>query len=202
MTQAEERRYREFENISNKLIEDGYRRTDLRIGIVAANIFAVVLLIVYGIVTLIAFTRINSDWDINFNGMFYVIFIVAILALTVVHELIHGITWAIFSENHWQDIEFGFQAKTLTPYCTCKRPLKKGQYVLGALMPMILLGIVPSVISFFTGSFMLLILGAVMFSSAAGDIMIVWKFLTHKVEGNDAVYMDHPTEPGSVVFER
>ena len=61
---------------------------------------------------------------------------------------------------------------------------------------------IPTVIAILSGSFLLLILGVVMFASAAGDIMIVWKFLTYRIKGSEAVYIDHPTEAGSVIFER
>lgn len=62
------------------------------------------------------------------------------LMLTVVHELIHGITWGIFAEKHFQSINFGVIWKMLTLYCHCSVPLKKWQYVLGAAMPTLVLG--------------------------------------------------------------
>ena len=47
-----------------------------------------------------------------------------ILCLIIVHELIHGITWAIFAKNHFHAIDFGIVWSTLSPYCTCFKPLK------------------------------------------------------------------------------
>jgi hypothetical protein len=37
------------------------------------------------------------------------------------------------------DIEFGYAASTLNPYCTCSTPLTKGNYIFGAVMPLIIL---------------------------------------------------------------
>ena len=45
LSPAEERRLRRFEELSDSLIGQGYRRVELTVSIVKANIFAVVLLI-------------------------------------------------------------------------------------------------------------------------------------------------------------
>ncbi|KEH97129.1 metalloprotease family protein [Clostridium massiliodielmoense] len=36
----------------------------------------------------------------------------------VVHESIHGITWAVFCKKKWRAIGFGVDWSTLTPYCS------------------------------------------------------------------------------------
>lgn len=202
MTKAEEKRLAEFEAMSDRLIAEGYRRTDLQIDIVKANIFSVGLMIVYGLLAAFLFFMVHISGGVSFDIPKMLLFVVLIFVLIVVHELIHGATWAIFSEHHWKDISFGFMVKTLTPYCTCKTPLGKWQYIAGALMPLILLGIVPTVVAIFNGSFLTLLLGIVMVAGAAGDILIVWKFLRHQVTGQEVLYIDHPTAAGSVVFER
>ena len=95
----------------------------------------------------IQFTRLS--------GLQMIIFVIAILLLVVVHELIHGITWSVFTEHHFGDIEFGFMKEYLTPYCTCKCPLSKGKYIIGALMPLIILGIIPMAAGIIMGSMLL-----------------------------------------------
>ena len=120
----------------------------------------------------------------------------------MVHELIHGLSWSLFAEHHWKDIEFGFMKQYLTPYCTCGVPLEKGAYIFGALMPLILLGILPMIAGILCGSFGILLLGIIMADSAAGDIMIVWKILRYRSEAGTIVYIDHPTQAGGVIFEK
>ena len=161
-----------------------------------------VLMIVYGLLAAFLFFMVHLSGGVSFDIPKMLLFVVLIFVLIVVHELIHGATWAIFSEHHWKDISFGFMVKTLTPYCTCKTPLGKWQYIAGALMPLILLGILPTVVAIASGSFLTLLLGIVMVAGAAGDILIVWKFLRHQVTGQEVLYIDHPTAAGSVVFER
>ena len=202
LTKAEQRRLEAFEKMSEEKIAAGYRRTDFTIGIVKANVFAIVLLIPVAIIGLVLFFWKNG---FNLGGMDfsnYLLFMIAFLVLIVVHELIHGVSWAIFSEHHFKDIEFGFMWKYLTPYCTCSVPLSKGQYIFGALMPMFLLGIVPMIVGILTGWFLWLLIGIIMTDAAAGDIMIVWNILNYKTTAQEFVYVDHPTQAGGVIFER
>ena len=202
LTKAEQRRLEAFEKMSEEKIAAGYRRTNLTIGIVKANVFAIVLLIPVAIIGLVLYFWKNG---FNLGGMDfsnYLLFMIAFLVLIVVHELIHGVSWAIFSEHHFKDIEFGFMWKYLTPYCTCSVPLSKGQYIFGALMPMFLLGIVPMIVGILTGWFLWLLIGIIMTDAAAGDIMIVWNILNYKTTAQEFVYVDHPTQAGGVIFER
>lgn len=130
-----------------------------------------------------------------------VLFYVLLVVLICVHELIHGITWAIFAPSHWKTVEFGFIKEYLTPYCTCGEPLKKWQYIIGALMPTILLGILPASVAVFTGSWLLLILGIALIFGGGGDLTIVLELLRHRSTAREVLYIDHPYAAGVVAFE-
>ena len=81
-------------------------------------------------------------------------------------------------------------------------PLTKGQYIFGALLPCVTLGVIPMIVAILVGSLPLLFLGIIMTDSAAGDILIVWKILHYRSQAKEIVYMDHPTQAGGVIFER
>ena len=198
---AEQRRLQAFEALSEGLIAQGYRRTELTVSIVKANLFAVVLLLPLLIGGLGLFVLKNRDFAGSLRTLHPALFLV-LLALIVVHELIHGLSWAIFAQHHWKDIEFGFMKQYLTPYCTCRVPLSKGQYIFGALMPLLVLGLLPMLAGILTGSLGLLLLGIIMADAAAGDILIVWKVLRYPGRSERLVYMDHPTQAGGVIFEK
>lgn len=202
LSPAEERRLRAFEELSESLCVQGYRRVELTVSIVKANTFAVVLLIPLLIVGGGLFLWKNRQFGTGFGWMNPLVFPVALAALIVLHELIHGLCWAVFAEHHGKDIEFGFMKQYLTPYCTCRVPLGKGQYVFGALMPLLVLGIVPMIAGILTGSLPVLLLGIVMADAAAGDILIVWKILRYRSDAGSIVYIDHPTQAGGVIFEK
>lgn len=202
LSPAEERRLRAFEEQAARMVEQGYRRVDLTVSIVKANLFAVVLLIPLLIAGLGLFLLNNPHFSLNMGAMNVLLFSIVLFALIVVHELIHGASWALFAEHHWRDIEFGFMKQYLTPYCTCGVPLSKGQYIFGALMPLLLLGILPMIAGVLLGSWGTVLMGIIMADAAAGDILIVWKILRYKSEAGTIVYMDHPTQAGGVIFEK
>ena len=99
-------------------------------------------------------------------------------------------------------IRFGVIWKALTPYCTCLRPVKRGQYILGAAMPTLVLGIGLTTAAALTGSFSVFILAIAMIFSGGGDFTIILKILLHRQRGKEAVYYDQPYECGVIVFEK
>ena len=69
-------------------------------------------------------------------------------------------------------------------------------------MPLIILGIIPSIVGICIGSLKVLIFGIVMIISAGGDILLVVQILRYKSQAKEVLYVDHPTQAGGVVFER
>lgn len=130
------------------------------------------------------------------------LFIITAFALIVVHEGIHGLTWGSMAKSRFHAIEFGVIWSMLTPYCTCKEELKKKQYFIGAVMPTILVGILPAVLGIVFHQAFLFLLGQLMIFGGGGDAIIVLKLLLHKEQGKDCIYLDHPYECGVVAFER
>ena len=134
----------------------------------------------------------------DFTGSSFVLLILFILGI-IAHELIHGITWSRFASKGFNSIKFGVLWKMLTPYCHCKEPLKVKHYIAGALMPAIILGIIPSLISILTGNTLLLFTGIFFTVVAAGDFMIIQ--LLYKEDMNDYVE-DHPSEAGCYIYRK
>ena len=202
LTEAEQRRLDHFNGVCEELVSQGYTRINLTVSVFWASVAAIVGLLVLLLIALPCFLMMHPEVEFVLELPELVIFIVALVALIVVHELIHGITWSVFASNGFKDIDFGIMWDSLTPYCTCAAPLEKGPYILGALMPMVVLGIIPTIVAFVTGSMLVLYLGIIMIDAAAGDVMIVAKILRHKSESAEMLIYDHPTEAGSVIFER
>ena len=203
LTKAEEKRKKIYEEEKQKLIDAGYTEKDLTIGVVYANVMAFVLglpiIIVLGIL-FFKYNLGNSEMSFTFTIKESVIFLITLLVF--VHELIHGAFWAIFAKNHLKSIEFGFMAQYLTPYCCCKEVLTKGQYIIGGIMPTVILGLIPAVVSIFTGSWLVFAIGCIMILSGGGDMTIILKLIMYRSQKQEVLYMDHPYECGLVVFER
>ena len=203
LNEAEQRRLERYKVKCEELESEGYTKTDLTISVVKANIGAL-----YGLIMTVPFIAI---YVLRYDGADFgrsrisassgITVLALLLLLTVVHELIHGVTWSRFTKNGFTDIEFGVIWKYITPYCTCSQPLGKWQYITGALMPGLLLGIVPCIIGCLTTDILFLAAGVLMTIAAGGDILIVKMILGNKAS-KTALYLDHPTEIGLVVFQK
>ena len=133
---------------------------------------------------------------------FVVALIVLISCLTILHELIHGITWGLFAKKHFHSIDFGIIWSSFSPYCTCSEPLKKWQYLLGTAMPTLVLGGGSAVAAVMTNQLLIFLLAEYMIASGGGDFLIVLKGMLHHTDKQESVYCDHPYECGFVVFEK
>ncbi len=208
LTEKEQKRATEFEKLSRKMLDDGYSQRDLTIGILYANMMALFVacpvVILLGIVYVMVHPE-DGNLLIVFEDrylIFAITFFISIIVLTVLHELIHGLTWAFFTEKHWKSISFGVIWSALTPYCTCNEPLNKNEYILGSIAPTVILGLAPMLIAIVVGSPFLFLLGAMMYLGGGGDIMIILKMLRFKANGSEILYFDHPYKVGLIVFEK
>lgn len=132
-----------------------------------------------------------------FSWQIIIIFCVLFIIGVVVHELIHGLVFGLFAKSGFKSIRFGVLWEYLTPYCHCNEPLKLKHYIIGALMPALILGFIPATVSIFNGSLMLLVLGVVFISAAAGDFYVV-RIL--RKESMSVFVQDHPSEPGCFIY--
>ncbi|MFK7799813.1 MAG: DUF3267 domain-containing protein [Aureispira sp.] len=123
--------------------------------------------------------------------------LVAILVACIfVHEAMHGFTWMWAGKLQWSDIKYGFIWKALMPFAHSKKPLSKKVYQLGAVMPGIVLGILPYVIGLVCGQNDLAFVGLIMTLAASGDAWILWMI---RKESSNALILDHPSKPGCYV---
>mgnify|MGYP000385835335 FL=1 len=180
----------------------------ITVNLIWANVFGVILFLVvtilscstwyfvWGYPTLDDF-RVNSF--LGHNAFLAALFILMLFIMgAIVHELIHGITWACFATNKFKSIHYGIIWGVLTPYCHCDEQLTVRQYSIGALMPLFVLGVIPLVLAFPFKSIPLLVWGIMFVSAAAGDILIVWKL---RKEPSACLVLDHPKEAGCIIFE-
>ena len=210
LTEAELKRQALFDENEKKLLAKGYKRHDLLISVLKANVVGLLLTLPFIGLLIAGYILRNGvpNYDevlMNNPGLYFGVLggIIAVtLILSVVHEKIHGWFWSIGAENGSKDIEFGFQKENLTPYCTCKSPLSKTIYILGSMMPMTILGIVLGIVAVFTGFLPLLIVAVLQTMGGAGDILISSMLLFYKTNGKDVILIDHPTKIGRVVFEK
>ena len=120
----------------------------------------------------------------------------------MIHECLHGLTWALFAPRHFASISFGVIWKALTPYCTCSAPLRRWQYALGTAMPTLVLGpglILAAAALHQNGLFLL---AEIMILGGGGDFLILLQLLRYRPASPDVLCLDHPCECGFVAFEK
>lgn len=182
--------------------ENNSRQRKVSIDIVKANLFAVVIMAVSAVVFLFIFFWIWKDrkpiGELFGDGLHWGLLMVAMIVGIAVHELIHGITWACFAKSGWRSISFGVMWKMLTPYCHCNEPMHIHGYMAGAMMPCLVLGVVPAIVAIAIGSLPLLVWGIIFIAAAAGDIWMTW-LLTK--EDPRSLVLDHPSEAGFYIID-
>ena len=196
------------------LIEEKYTKEEIIINIIWANLFGIIVLIIALIIFGIPYFlfwhekifNINTNISMNFYDklllllknigfMFLILFPGIIL-----HELIHGIFFAIFSENKFKSVKFGIMPakKLFSPYCHCKEVLNIKHYQIAIIMPLIILGLIPAIISIFNGNILFFLWGIIFIVAGCGDILIFIKTLR---EEKDSIILDHQSEAGYYVYK-
>ena len=116
----------DFNRLQAGLMASGYRERDVTIpsgkamilGVVCALPFIIILGLLY------RFLLIERAHLSEISGLsFYIMFIAIIAISVVIHELLHGIGWAISSGQGWKVVRFNINA--MMPSCACKVALEK-----------------------------------------------------------------------------
>lgn len=185
---------------------ENYTKEKLTINLVWANVFSLLMLVPTALLFWLPFEWLwkpdsaSRHFFGDINPPLQMLLFLAVLTVGVVlHELLHGLTWSLFTKNGFKSMKFGVLWKSLTPYCHCKEPLQVRQYVLGALAPAVVLGVLPCVAALVFGHFGLLCFGMLFIVLASGDLLIILK--VRKLKPTDMV-LDHPSEAGCYVYRK
>ena len=200
LSRREQARLEDFQRLSGQMRQQGYRRVDLVVDVVQANVMAVVVMLPFLVAAAVLFFALNPVGEVYIPLSGMALWLLAFLVLVVLHEAIHGLTWGLMAPHGFKAIAFGVIWQMLTPYCTCNDGLKRWQYLLGGLMPTLILGFGLAGLATAQGSLWLFSLAEVMILGGGGDFLVVFKMLRHP-QKDGAVYYDHPYECGLVVFE-
>lgn len=200
LTEKELKRKGDFEKLSSEMQQKGYRMKNVVINTQKAKYLSLLVMFPFMAFTFWLYNHVNG---FNLDGLswgFAVALPLLILCLITVHELIHGITWAVFAKNHFHVIDFGIIWSSFTPYCACSTPLKKWQYLLGVAMPTFVLGGGGAVAAVMTNQLLLFFAAEYMILSGGGDFQLILRSIF--TDKRESVYCDHPYECGFVIFEK
>ncbi|MDH6304955.1 hypothetical protein M2459_001692 [Parabacteroides sp. PF5-5] len=161
-------------------------------------ISCVVFCIVFALVLLPFFYILNDGFEEATVKYPTYWFIIAMFVAIVIHELIHGICFALFVKNGFKSVHFGVKWKALTPYCHCTESLNANQYRITLLMPTIILGIIPTIIAYIINDYSTVLFGCVMIAAGTGDFFSIW--LLRGLNKN-ILLKDHPEKIGFLIYK-
>ena len=202
MTEKEQKREAKTEKIIQNLLANGYTKSEKTIGMVVANFVSIFICLPFMLLDGYLFFIKNGKTWFQLSNTELLLVMLLLIAAIVIHELIHGLFMGIFAGWKWDDVEFGFSVKTLTPYCTCQAPISVGQYIVTLLMPTIVLGFIPGIAAMLTGSSMIFEFSLFMILGGGGDFLITALLLVYKRTGQEMFIIDHPTKCGFYAFEK
>jgi hypothetical protein len=160
-----------------------------------ALLFIMPVLLIFGLPFYLLWNE-NVLTALRFRSLSF--FVLFIISGVVIHELLHGLVWALFAKQGFRSIRFGIKWEYLTPYCHCTEPLRVWQFVAGALAPVLIMGLFPAILALAIGNTLLMFFGIFYIWTAAGDIIAIW--IVRKFERNQLIY-DHPDELGFIVMD-
>jgi len=113
-----------------------------------------------------------------------------------VHEWLHAISFRIFGGVTKESISYRRQWKTLDIQTMCAAPMTAGAYRIAALMPALLMGLVPAAISLAYGIGWLAVWSVLALNSVTSDIVSVWAI--RSMGNSERVFMN--VDPAKVDF--
>ena len=100
---------------------------------------------------------------------YLVVFVIGV----VIHELIHGFFCARYIKNGFKSVKIGF--KFPFAYAESKEVMPTNKFIIGLIMPMIILGVIPSIIATIIGNQYLLLFGYAFIVAGSGDTLILFR---------------------------
>ena len=198
-----------FDQLCKDMEQRGYQKYDLTGGVMKEIVVTIIIIFLFAVAYFPIYVFTDSLYDPyaafyeNRPFVSLVIFVILIFLLAALHEGICGFVWGLFAGKRRKAISFGVMWKMITPYCICCEPLKKWQYIMGKAMPALVLCLGFIIAIAVTGSEAVFFLFMItMIVTGIGDLRNIWQALAYRSDGKETVYLDHPYEPGIVVFER
>jgi hypothetical protein len=173
---------------------ESLRKRDVSISFWRANFYAIISVLPILIILYLLYSFIWEKPAISFNYPYWIFYLIGV----VIHELIHGFFAMKFSKQGMKSIKFGIYWKFLTPYCHCKEPLTVRDYRIVLLSPLIILGIIPTIIGFIIGQNGIYGFGLLFILAAGGDLIIFWSL---RNENKNTLALDSPDKCGCIIYE-
>jgi hypothetical protein len=105
---------------------------------------------------------------------YLVVFVIGV----VIHELIHGLFYARYMKNGFKSVKIGF--KFPFAYAESKEVMRTDQFIIGLVMPMIILGVIPSIIATIISNPFVMLFGYAFIVAGSGDTLILLRIFKNR----------------------
>lgn len=159
----------------------------IRIGHVALNLLMVALVFI----PFHALWGANVLWEVITNSMHWVL--LAIFGSFYLHEALHALGFMVFAGVARKSIQIKIDWKVLKFEADCDVPMTARSYRWSALLPGIVLGVIPAVVSLIYGYGWLAIFSMLALHCAVSDVLQVW--VIRDLKHSDMVALTgHPSD--------
>lgn len=111
-------------------------------------------------------------YSTSFLGFQWIAATISCLVSIPVHEAIHYYGFIIFDGVDKSYVQFKLNPKSMTPYVVCKAATTVGRYKMAALLPFLVLGIIPVAYGLLVREPTILVIGIINASGCAGDLVL------------------------------
>jgi MFS family permease len=136
-------------------------------------IFDTIIVVVWFFSTVISRLIYGLFWDTSNNLSDFLWtwqFILSVVLALILHEFVHIILFVVYNPKRWSAIKTGINLRKGIIYCQCKEPVKVKHLRIVLIMPLILIGIIPYIVSFIWGIYPLMYLSIIMILGSYKDV--------------------------------
>lgn len=112
----------------------------------------------------------------------------------VIHEVLHGVSFVLFSKHKWSSIKFGLLLSQGLAYCISIVPVSIRRARSSLMMPLYVVCIPLYVIALVTTNLPMAIFAVILASGSIGDVYYLWKLRTATT--NQYMIEELPTKSG------
>lgn len=148
------------------------KKMAILINVLALAVAVIIAVVGHFIVPI--FELFSMDDGIGMYALRFIVMIVGMIAYIILHELVHGITMKYFG---CKKVKYGFN--WLYAFAGADDYFCKKEYIIIALAPVVVWGVVLAVINAFVSSEWFWVVYFIQMSNisgAAGDMYVTWKF--------------------------
>ena len=173
---------------------------EITVNLLQANLYSLpILVLIIGIMT----SSYLIVWDKKvflegFGGFRFLYTYLFLIIGFFLHEIIHLFSYHFLGKIALENIRIGFQIKSLTPYAYCSKSMSINAYRWSAVLPGLILGIIPGIFFLISGNSYSFILAMILTIAAGGDFLLIW--LLRKIPAKSLV-QDHPEKAGCIILE-